>query len=147
MRLQSVRTRARLVAPLRIAIAAVWLGVSVAAGARTGVAFAAFAVGVVGIAFLALNDPRARFTGREPQPLPAGANVVVDPAWRQALSSLFPSTVGLSALAAIAVAPLPVLTALLAGAVAGLGVAAAASLPRIDAELLVDPRRGTLYRP
>jgi len=89
MRLQSVRTRALLVAPLRLAIAASWLVVSIAAGARTGVAV----------------------------------------------------------LAAIAVAPQPVLTALLAGVVAGLGLAAVVTLSRVDGELLVDPRRGTLYRP
>lgn len=147
MRLQSVRTRVQLVAPLRLAIAGAWLVLSIAAGARTGVALAAFAVGVMAVAFVALNDPRSRFTSREPQPLPADANVVLDPAWRHALSSLLPSTAGLSVLAAIAVVPQPVLTALLAGAVGGLGLAAAVALTRVDAELLVDPRRGTLYRP
>ena len=57
-----------------------------------------------------------------------------------------PSTVGLAVLALITLVPQPTLTALLAGVCAGLGVAAALSLPRIDPDLYVDPRTEILYR-
>jgi hypothetical protein len=54
--------------------------------------------------------------------------------------------VGLAVLALITLVPQPTLTALLAGVCAGLGVAAALSLPRIDPALFVDPRTEILYR-
>ena len=50
-------------------------------------------------------------------------------------------------LALITLVPQPTLTALLGGVCAGLGVAAALSLPRIDPDLYVDPQTAvSLYR-
>jgi hypothetical protein len=144
--LQSLRTRTALVAPLRLALGVAWLVAARVAGASAGPAFAAFGIGAAAVAFAALNDPRARLLRRDPKPLPEGEPVRLDPAWRHAVSALFPSTVGLSLLAAIALAPQPVLAALLGGASAGLGVAAALTFPGLDRRLLVDPRRSTVYR-
>jgi hypothetical protein len=73
-------------------------------------------------------------------------NAELAPLWRQALAATLPSTVGLAVLALITLVPQPTLTALLAGVCAGLGVAAALSLPRIDPGLFVDPRTEILYR-
>ena len=70
----------------------------------------------------------------------------VAPLWRQAFAATLPSTAGLAVLALITLVPQPTLTALLGGICAGLGVAAALSLPRIDPALYVDPRSRILYR-
>ena len=76
--------------------------------------------------------------------LPRDARIA--PLWRQALAATLPSTLGLVVLALITLVPQPTLSALLAGVCAGLGVAAALSLPRIDPALYVDPRRQIVYR-
>ena len=68
------------------------------------------------------------------------------PLWRQALAATLPSTAGLTVLALITLVPQPTLTALLAGVCAGLGVAAALALPRLDPALYVDPKSEIVYR-
>ena len=146
MRLQSVRARLAFVAPLRLALGIGWVVGARLAGAGAGPAYGAFGIAGAAVAFVALNDPRARFLRRDPQPLPFDCEPQLDPAWRHALSAAFPSTVGLSALAGIALAVRPVLAALLGGASAGLGIAAAAALFAVDRRLLVDPRTGAPYR-
>lgn len=146
MRLQSLRLRTALIAPVRLVLGVGWLVAALLAGAASGPTVAAFAVGAALIAFAAFNDPRARFLRREPQPLPGDRRHALDPAWRHVLSAAFPSTAGLSVLAAIAVAVQPLLAALIGGAAAGLGVAAAATARTLDPELLVDPRTGSVYR-
>ena len=106
----------------------------------------AFGSGLVAITFLLFNDPRARFVPARSEPLDAPPDARVAPLWRQALAATLPSTVGLTVLALITLIPQPTLTALLAGVCAGLGVAAALALPRIDASLYVDPKSEILYR-
>ena len=59
---------------------------------------------------------------------------------------MLPSTVGVSILTAVALAIDPTLAALLGGVCAGLGVAALLMLPRIPADLHVDPRTKIVYR-
>jgi hypothetical protein len=76
----------------------------------------------------------------------APPDVRIAPRWQQALAAMFPSTIGVSVLAAIAAFASPTLTALLGGVCAGLGVAALLSLPGIDPALLYDPRRQIVYR-
>ncbi len=144
LRLQSVWRRTVLVIPIRVALGGVWLAAARLAGAPNAPALLAFAVGAFAIAFTALNDPRRRFL-RTPDPVAAPADAVVDPPWRHAVAATFPSTAGLSVLAAIALVPQPTLTALLGGASAGLGVAALVSLPRLDRRLYVEPRSHALY--
>ena len=147
MRVQSLRLRLLLVAPVRLLLGLVWLVAARAAGAASGPALVAFAVGAFALTFLASNDPRARLRGRggyEPAELPAGAQVA--PAWQHAAHALFPSTLGVSVLAAIALAFKPELSALLAGVLVGLGVAALLRVPSTDASLYFDPRARAVYR-
>lgn len=146
MTLHSLRGHSLYVAPIRVALGLVWVLAARLSGASSGSAWLAFATAVFATVFLYFNDPRARFLprGREPQPLPAGS-AVASPA-RQALRALFPSTIGVSILAAIAVVPQPVLAAFLGGVSAGLGVAGVVAAFRADSDLYFDPRRGTLYR-
>jgi hypothetical protein len=133
---ESVRLRLLLVAPLRVVLAAGWLGAAYVVGGRTAAT----------MAFLVPNDPRARFrrAPAEPAELPAGASVA--PAWLHAFHAALPSTVGVSVLAAVALAFQPALTALLAGILAGLGLAAALRAYEIDDRLYLDPRTGSLFR-
>ena len=146
MTLHSLRVRTVLVAPIRIGLGVLWLVVARFAGSAPAPAFIAFLVGTFGAAFLALGDPRARLVAddKEPGPVPSGATVA--PRWRQALGACWPSTLGITLLAAVAAAPAPTLTALLGGVSAGLGVAALVSLPRVDPALLVDPSTRVVYR-
>ena len=146
MTVHSLRERTLLVIPIRVVLGAVLLVASLVAGAHRTGALLAFATGAVGIVFFLFNDPRSRFlpAGREPEPLPGTATIA--PRWRQALAATFPSTIGVAVLALIALVPQPILAALLAGIEAGLGLAAALSLLRLDAELYVDPRSSAVYR-
>jgi hypothetical protein len=124
MRVAPVRTRLLLIAPIRIGLSLVLLGVSFAGDARARSLGLAFVVGSVFITFAALADRRSLLLRRgevEPDLLPEEA--VIDPNWRIALTAALPSTVGLSVLSLIAfVAGNEVLGALLAGCVAGLGI-------------------------
>lgn len=146
MTVESVRLRLLLVAPLRLLLSIVFLAGARAAGGTSGATLLAFAAGAFAMAFLVPNDPRARFRKApgEPAELPADASVA--PAWLHALHASLPSTVGVSILAAITLAFQPTLTALLAGILAGLGLAAAFRAYAIDGGLYVDPRGGELFR-
>ena len=146
MTLHSLRERAVLVAPIRLGLGVIWLLLARVAGAGATPALIAFSLGALGIVFFAFADPRARLAHGEVDPLPAPPDVRLAPRWRQALGAMFPSTIGVSLLAAVALVPSPTLAALLGGVCAGLGLAAVLSLPSIDAALLVDPRRHVVYR-
>ena len=146
MTLHSLRERALLIAPIRLALGVLWLALARIAGAAATPALIAFCVGTLGIVFFAFADPRARLAHGEVDPLPAPAGATLAPRWRQALAAMFPSTIGVSVLAAIALFPSPTLAALLGGVCAGLGIAALLTLPSIDPALLVDPRRHVVYR-
>lgn len=143
---QSLRLRLLLVGPLRLGLSIVWLVAARVAGASGSAALVTFAVGAFGAAFLVSNDPRANFRRASPtvQPLPAGA--IVAPAWRHALYAAYPSTIGVSILAAIALAANPTLTALLGGILAGLGLAALLALREVDGGLYVEPRWRVVFR-
>jgi hypothetical protein len=146
MLVESVRLRLLLIGPLRLVLAAAWLGAARAAGGSPGTTLLAFAAGAIALAFLIPNDPRARFrpTPAEPAELPADANVA--PAWLHAVHAAFPSTVGVSVLAAVTLAFNPALTALLAGILGGLGFAALLYAYGIDGGLYLDPRSRSLFR-
>jgi hypothetical protein len=146
MLVESVRLRLLLIGPLRLVLGAVWLGAARAAGGSPGGTLLGFGAGAFALAFLIPNDPRARFRGTpvEPAELPADASVA--PAWLHAVHAAFPSTIGVSVLAAATLAFNQALTALLAGILAGLGLAALLAAYSIDRRLYVDPRRGALFR-
>jgi hypothetical protein len=142
----SVRGRTLLVIPVRLGLGVVWLVAARIAGASSGPALVAFALGAAGLTFLAFNDPRARFARGEVEPLPLPSDAAVAPRWQQAVAAMLPSTVGISILAAVALVFDATLTALLGGVCAGLGVAALLTLPRLSADLHVDPRTKIVYR-
>jgi tellurite resistance protein TehA-like permease len=106
---------------VRLGLAVVGLLGSVAAGAETAAALVGVAVGA-GISALALvTDRRWLLLGApSAEQLPDGAR----PASlaRAVASGLLPSTVGVTVLAAAALAFQPILTAVLAGILAGMGI-------------------------
>jgi hypothetical protein len=141
----SLRERALLVTPIRLALGLLWLAAARAAGAPPDGATLAFVGGAFFIAFLLLNDPRSRFLRRDdPVELPPEARVA--PKLHQALGATLPSTLGVSVLAAIVVVPRPILGALLGGISAGLAVAGGLSGLRTDPSLYGDPKTGAVYR-
>ncbi len=146
MTLHSVRNRTLGVIPIRLALGVALLGAARLGGAASTSSLLAFVSGAIAITFLLFNDPRARFTAARAEPVEAPPDAVIAPLWRQALAATLPSTVGLTVLALVTLVPQPTLTALLGGVCAGLGVAAALSLPRIDPALYVDPQSHVLYR-
>jgi hypothetical protein len=145
MTLHNYRVRTFGVIPIRFALGGVWVVAAILTGLDRAPALLAFAVGLLGITFLALNDPRARFQ-RDAEPIAAPVGVVVAPRWEQAVSATIPSTVGVSILAAIALVPQPILAALLGGVSAGLGLAALIAVWSIDPDLYVDPSSRITYR-
>ena len=146
MTVHSLRNRTLGVIPIRLVLGLLLFLAARLAGAPSTGSLLAFVSGVVAITFLLFNDPRARFVPERAEPVPLPSNAEPAPLWCQALSATLPSTVGLAVLALITLVPQPTLTALPAGVCAGLGVAAALSLPRIDPGLFVDPRTEILYR-
>lgn len=144
MTVQSLRLRLLLIGPVRLVLSIVWLAAA-RATASSGGTLVAFGVGAFAAAFLVSNDPRARFRGSPTvEPLPAGARVA--PAWRHVLDAALPSTVGVSVLAAIALAFNATLAALLAGILAGLGVGALLALRGLDRRLYLEPRQRAVFR-
>jgi hypothetical protein len=145
MTVHSLRDRALWVTPIRLGLGLVWVLAARLAGAPPDGTMLAFVGGAFAIAFLLLNDPRARFLRRpDPVPLPPGA--LVAPRVQQALGAMIPSTLGVSILAAVVVVPKPMLAALMGGISAGLGVAGLLSALRIDPALFADPKTGVVYR-
>jgi hypothetical protein len=145
MTLHSLRDRALYVTPIRVVLGVAWLAAARIAGAPGTSAVLAFVGGAFVIAFSLFNDPRSRFLRRgDPKPAPGDASVA-GPV-RQALQATLPSTVGVTALAALALAFQPTLTALLGGVSAGLGLAGALYALRADPGLYVEPRSGVVYR-
>jgi hypothetical protein len=146
MLVESVRLRLLLIGPLRLVLGAVWLGAARAAGGSPSATLLAFAVGAFALAFLVSNDPRARFRRASGKPAELPADATVAPPWLHAFHAAFPSTVGVSILAAVTLPFNQTLTALLAGNLAGLGLAALLAAYTIDGRLYVEPRRGELFR-
>ncbi len=145
MTLHSIRMRSLYVAPIRLGLAVVWFFAARAAGVGQPSAALAGAGGIFVIVFVAFNDPRGRFLpDREPGPVPPEAGFARP--LRQALAATLPSTVGVSVLAAVALAFQPVLTALLGGISAGLGVTGLLSVARSDPALWFDRKTGIVYR-
>ena len=127
-RLVGLSTAPLAVAPIRIGLGLLGLAGAGLRGLSWNVAGAEFVLGTAVFAFAALADPRRRFfrlKDEEAEPVPAAATF--EPVGRVALLATYPSTVGLAALTAISLAFNTALAAVLAGGVAGLGVAGAIS--------------------
>jgi hypothetical protein len=120
---------------VRLALAAAGYTTSVAAGAEPRPAAAALAFGI-GVTAVALISDRRWLLFRRPdvEPLPAGA--APGGLLRGIGSGLLPSTAGVAALLAIALAFEPILAAVLAGVLAGMGLVQLMSL----ADLLLRER-------
>jgi hypothetical protein len=146
MLVESVRLRLLLVAPLRLVLSIAWLAAARAAGATGGSSLIAFAGGAFVTTFLVANDPRARFRRGSAGPAQLPEDASVAPAWLHLAHAALPSTVGVSILAAITLAFRPTLTALLAGILAGLGLAALMTAYVMDGRLYVDPRTRSVFR-
>jgi hypothetical protein len=143
---ESLRLRLLLVGPLRLVLAAGLLLAARAASLSGGPTLLAFAAGAFVIVFLASNDPRARFRRGSGEAVQLPADARVAPPWQHVVHAAVPSTVGVTILAAAAVAFEPTLTALCAGILAGLGIAALAAARGTDRRLYLDPRRRVVFR-
>lgn len=106
---------------IRLCLAALAFTASIVAGAENGAAGVGLALGA-GISCLALLTDRRWLLLRAPtaEPLPEGARRA--PLHRAVANGLFPSTVGVAVLAAASLAFEPILAALLAGNLAGMGI-------------------------
>jgi hypothetical protein len=125
----TVRRRLVLITPVRIGLGLALLGVALGSDTPPRSVVLAFLVGAVFMALAALADRRTLLLRppREPEPLPPDS--VPEANWRVALEAALPSTVGVSVLGAVGLAAgNEVLGALLAGGVAGMGIASAVSL-------------------
>lgn len=146
MTVESIRLRLLLIGPVRLVLGIVFLGAARTAGGSSAPMLLAFAAAAFAMAFLVPNDPRARLrrAGGEPAELPADATVAS--AWLHAFHAALPSTIGVSILAAVTLAFNPTLTALLAGILAGLGLAALYAAYGLDDRLYVEPRQRLVFR-
>lgn len=124
LRLQSLRRRALVIAPIRLALAGAGLAAAVTAGSQQAGALLACGGATVATLLLVIADPRARFFQIPEDPPAAPADAREDGLWRLALGAAFPSTAGVAVLLAVALAVEPTLAAMMAGILAGLGLAA-----------------------
>jgi hypothetical protein len=139
-----------LVAAVRLVLGALGLFAALLRGLDGGPALVAFAFGALGFAVVLLSAERYFLRVEEPGPVPANADVLSLAETLKA--AVWPSTVGVAALLVAAVAANPTLAALLAGVLAGMGVAALISAAQtlvnqraLGGRLLVDRKRKDVY--
>jgi hypothetical protein len=138
-----------LVAPVRLALAVAGLVAALVAGADTGPALLAFALGAFGFGVSILSAERAWGGGQEPAPAPPHT---LERRLATLAAAVWPSTVGVAALIVVSVTVNATLTALLAGVEAGMGVSGLLTAVRIagreqelGGRLLVDRRARAVY--
>ena len=118
--------------PIRLALGVGGLGAALALSSRHGAIALAFALGTFAAAVVLAADRRFALRALEqPVPLPRDAHIVS--LAEAAASGVLPSTVGVSVLAAIALAVNRTLAGLLAGVVAGMGLAGLTAWYRVAA--------------
>jgi hypothetical protein len=132
--LVEARQQALLIAALRGLLAAAGVAAAIARGVHGGSAFGlvAFGAAIVLLSIYGGGRParsRARFAN--PEPAPADAHM--QGRWRGLAEAAYPSTIGLTALTAIALWPQPPLAAFLAGILAGLAVMSLVGFVRLTA--------------
>ena len=124
-RLVGLSTAPLVVAPIRIGLGLLGMAGATLRGLSWSVAAAEFVLGTAVFAFAALADPRRHFFRLKDEAEPVPADATFEPLGRVALLATYPSTVGLAALTGVSLAFNAALAAVLAGGVAGLGVAGA----------------------
>jgi hypothetical protein len=130
VRVFSITRRLGALAAVRGAAGLACFAAALAAGADSRPALAAFALGASGSAALLVSDRRSRFLGPpRVESLPPGAGVA--PLHRAVAAGLWPSTLGVTVFAVVALAADAVLAALMAGILAGMAVATVIGLARI----------------
>jgi hypothetical protein len=115
-------TVALLLAVIRLALAVIGLLGAIARGIDAAVADITFGFGVVLLLFSVITTRQGMWSGRD---------VKVENPMRVAVSALYPSSLGLAVLTALALVLKPQLAALTAGMLAGLGLGAAAVAAQI----------------
>jgi hypothetical protein len=115
-------TVALLLAVIRLALAVVGLLGVIARGVDATVAVVTFGFGVVLLLFSVITTRQGMWSGRDVQ---------VEKPLRVAVSALYPSSLGLAVLTALALVLKPQLAALTAGVLAGLALCAAAVAAQI----------------
>jgi hypothetical protein len=120
--LRRIVDRLVFVAPLRFALAALCAALAWVAGADPSVLLVSFALGCIGFAGVVLTDRRAVLLGQRVR-APAPEDARYTGRWPTAVGACVPSSVGLTVLALVALVVNATLTALLAGGIAGLGLA------------------------
>ena len=132
--LVEARQQALLIAALRGLLAVAGVAAAVARGVHGGPAFGlvAFGAAIVLLSIYGGGKPArsaARFAN--PEPTPDDARMLGR--WRGLAEAAYPSTIGLTALTAIALWPQPPLAAFLAGILAGLAVMSLVGFVRLTA--------------
>jgi hypothetical protein len=111
--------RTRVLAPIRAGLSALGFAAAMLDGAQLESALLAWALGAILVSIVLAGDPRGR-RSTAPEPLPGEA---VPETWAQiARTDVFPSTVGVALLTAVALLFNPVLAGLLAGILGGMAL-------------------------
>ncbi|HSC49992.1 MAG TPA: hypothetical protein VLD16_06985 [Gaiellaceae bacterium] len=142
--LVEAREQALLIAGLRLVLALAGVVAAVAFGVDRGAALGLLAVGAFALLLAVYGGDRRRRSAlkfAEPQPVPADARFAGKA--RTLAHVAYPSTIGLTALIAVALWPQPGLAALLAGLLAGLAAMSLVGLARLA--LWEDERRTRFY--
>jgi hypothetical protein len=124
VRIQSLSRRALAVAPVRLVLGGAGVAAAIAAGSSSAAALLAFAAATIGLLVVVAADPRRLFFRMPDDPAEAPGDALEDGTLRLVWTALFPSTAGLMALLAVSLAFEPTLAAVMAGILAGLGIAA-----------------------
>ncbi len=119
-------------APARLTLSALVLGATFVAGAGLSSGLLAWALGAF-LGFFVLSTDRRFLLLERPEPARVPAGATVERWWRVLAADIFPSTAGLTALAAVALSTKPVLAAVLAGILGGMGIASVIGYGRVTA--------------
>jgi hypothetical protein len=151
--LVEARPQALLIAAARFALAVGGLVAAIARGVDRGPALGLVAFGAAIVLLSVYGGDRRRRSGlkfEDPDPMPAGAHVQGH--GRALAQAAYPSTIGLTALIAIALWPQPSLAALLAGILGGLGVMSLVGATRLaswehsrQARILVEGKTSRVF--
>ncbi len=150
LRLTPLVASSMLVAAVRVALGGLAALAALARGLELRPTLLALALGALGFAVVLLSAER--YFVRDPDVADAPAGVEVETRLETLRAAVWPSTVGVTALAIIGVVANPALAALLGGVLAGMGAAALLSGAQAVARerrergrLLVDRRAQRLY--